>query len=232
MTSSDIRIVEGVAPATPRARRTICGARMESAHNVAQARPLNSGMCPRAARDTCAPRALLRWLTSRNPLAIQGLQSWPARGARGSRDTSAAQRLSSDFSYLLLSIGCSRLPGPSASSGQAICVRCSRTARSSPSCRAYPVEIQSSSLPLLQCHQYPHSILKSPASRIPYILRTYDLARFCSFTIRARGVRGGRSVSRGPRAATWKMKSIEAPATQSRTDRDKKWRGVRSTLQS
>jgi len=65
---------------------------------------------PRGARDTYAPRALLRRLISRNPLTVQGLQFRPARGARPSRDTSAAQRLSNDFSYLLASIGSSRLP--------------------------------------------------------------------------------------------------------------------------
>jgi len=63
----------------------------------------------RAARDTCAPRAVIRRLINRNPLFTQHLQFYPARGARRSRDTSAALRLSRDFSYLSTST-CSSPP--------------------------------------------------------------------------------------------------------------------------
>src|SRR6185437_1557505 len=104
--------LEGVAPATPR--------RVESARQAGSTSSLQAGRLnlvvqsrppfgSRAARDTCAPRALVRGLINRNVFTIQGLQFCLARGARGSRDTSAAQRLSIDFSNLP-SIGRSRLP--------------------------------------------------------------------------------------------------------------------------
>src|SRR6185437_511934 len=59
---------------------------------------------PRAARDTCAPRAIIRRLINRNQLTMQCLGFCPARGAPPSRDTSAALQLSSEFSYLPASI--------------------------------------------------------------------------------------------------------------------------------
>ena len=63
-------------------------------------RPMN-----RAAKVGIGPargaRHLRGRLVNRNRFTVQGLRSCPARGERRSRYTSAAQRLSSDFSYLL-----------------------------------------------------------------------------------------------------------------------------------
>ena len=75
-------------------RRSCDAAKGDSAR---QAGRLRGNLDLGAARDTCAPRALTRGLIIRKPLTPQGLRSSPARGARSSHDTSAAQRLSNDF---------------------------------------------------------------------------------------------------------------------------------------
>jgi len=93
----DVPQMGGVAPATPR--------RVKSTRRAGRLRWIFGR---RAARDTCAPRAMIRQLSNRNQLSLQDLRFFVARGARGSRDTSAAQRLSNDFSYLLVSICFSR----------------------------------------------------------------------------------------------------------------------------
>ena len=94
--------LEGVAPATP---RNIESARQEGSTSSPRAGRQMRALGSRAARDTCAPRALIRTFTKRNPLTAQRLQSCSARDARRSRDTSAARRLSNEFSFLLTRIG-------------------------------------------------------------------------------------------------------------------------------
>jgi len=161
---------------------------------------------PRAARDTYAPRALLRRLISRNPLTVQGLQFRPARGARPQRRATIVKRFFI-FTCIHWFFPPSALKEPRTK--KVVRTRCTKS----------------------KIHRYLHSTKESTASRIPYILRTYKFGRFCFLSIRARGVRGGRSVGKRPRAATWKTRSIAAPATQWLTDRDKKLRGVRLTPQ-
>ena len=160
-------LLEGVAPATPRREK-----RAPQAVAAKLRRGIATPIRPRAARDTCAPRAMIRRLINRNPLTIQYLRSCPARGARGSRDTSAAQRLSSDFSYLPVLIG--SIPPPSEKSR-------ARSKRFGTCCAKSKI------------HRRLHSISCKPYTiHIPNIRK----GRFCFWTVRASGVRGGRSVGK------------------------------------
>ena len=68
-------------------------------------------ICSRAARDTCAPRAVRALRVDSNALNSNDLYSSVARGARRWRDTSAALRLSNDFSFLPAFLDYSCIPG-------------------------------------------------------------------------------------------------------------------------
>jgi len=132
---------------------------------------LNPGIRSRAARDTCAPRAMIRRLVNRNPLTLQGLQSRAPRGAQGSRDTSAALQLSNDFSFFSIWATCPE-----------------------PRRRVHPeFNISSLKSPVSDPwyaptrHRHLHSTGKSAASRIPYKLRTIEnAALFVFLSLRAR----------------------------------------------
>ena len=63
------------------------------------AKPDRCTICLRAARDTCAPRAVRSSIVEHKILSQKALRFLSARGAHPSRDTSAARQLSSDFSY-------------------------------------------------------------------------------------------------------------------------------------
>ncbi len=89
--------------ATHAAGRRSCDA--AKGDRARQAGPLNERAIQRAARDTCAPRAVRQVLAGSNPLKPKDLRSVFARGARRSRDTSAARRLSNEFSFLPAFIG-------------------------------------------------------------------------------------------------------------------------------